>query len=469
MLGLSQKERNEVFIKAMAAESFEGMEAALKKGADVNALIAPPKQHPLLWATELYSESMALRVVNLFLEHGATVNVQSEGKKSPLSNAINRKHLEVFKRLVKAGMSPEAKMPNGKTPFLEAVHSNNVQLVTYLIDNGTAQKGYPREDGCLLTDLLSSEMPDSLIMKVVAAEADVNKVYAGRRHALTSVCSKGRDALFDLLMARPDIDVNVCTSPGRSALMAAIGNKHERCARRLIEKGADVQLQDERGNHPLLVAARTGSIPLVHAILKAATERGQKLPLDAPLLVAAENGHGRICSILAEAGANPETRDAEGQTPFIKAAINGHLDSLTALAKAKADVNAIDKGNMGAYDHALHKGHTNVKEYLITLRPDYVPPPPPPPPIDPNRFVKISDTTIEVRERGGLTLSFNFFTQQLIYREPEKPAMSVQNFVDVQRQEAIKEAFDKLVQLGGRPADPFAVSDSKKPGLPKPG
>ena len=63
-------------------------------------------------------------------------------------------------------------------------------------------------------------------------------------------------------------------------------------------------------------------------------------------------------------------------------------------------------------------------------------------------------------------MTFNFWTQQVIFRDTERPApVTVQNFDDLQRQEAIDEAYVKLKELGGNPPDPRASMKKAIPGL----
>ncbi|HEX2753294.1 MAG TPA: hypothetical protein VHP34_09405, partial [Alphaproteobacteria bacterium] len=112
--------------------------------------------------------------------------------------------------------------------------------------------------------------------------------------------------------------------------------------------------------------------------------------------------------------------------------------------------------------YAKQSGNKETAEYLIKFQPGYEPPPPPPPPIDMGRFSKVSSYSVDVKEKG-LTMTFNFWTQQVIYRDPDKNQIAVvRNFDEVQRKEAIAEAYDVLKRLGGDPPEFGAVEMQKK-------
>ncbi|MDE1151133.1 MAG: ankyrin repeat domain-containing protein [Micavibrio sp.] len=477
MLGLSAKEKNAALQQALVKGNEAEVSDALRRGADVNAPLAPEGEFPLLWAIGKYSESEALKFTKLILEHGASVDVINGNKETPLSRSIYRKHFEVFKTLLAAGADIEKPVRQNVSVFHEALTQSNWQVINFMIEKGYTDKLYPQGGLQLLTDMLERDIPEYIVNPIIDKQASVSGEDGGRRTPLFLAAARAKEPIVDRLLARADIDVNIVVSGGRNALHGALSNSSSENASKLadiavklINKGIDVAKADDRGLTPLFLAAKNNSIPAVRGILRVAKERGLELALEAPLRIAAENGHQRVVSLLIEAGANINAGDDLGHTAAIKAAINGHENVLKTLVHHKADTELADKNGMIPYDHAIHKAHAAAKDYLTTQRPGYVPPPPPPPPIDPYRFVKGSDTTIDVKEKNGLTMTFNFWTQQLIYRESEKGmAISVVNFADVPRQEAIQEAYEKLKQLGGRPPDPFAVSDFKKPPtMPKP-
>ena len=83
----------------------------------------------------------------------------------------------------------------------------------------------------------------------------------------------------------------VCQYDKRLAAAAAEGNIHE--VRRLVAKGADVNVKDELGQTPLHGAAR--------------------------------GGHQEVVDLLIRCGANVTEQDQVGRTPLYESAIRGHF------------------------------------------------------------------------------------------------------------------------------------------------
>lgn len=79
------------------------------------------------------------------------------------------------------------------------------------------------------------------------------------------------------------------------------------------------------------------------------------------------------------------------------------------------------------------------------------------------RFRKVSDHSIDVVEDNGIRTTFNFMMQHVVITTDKKDAPAVVvNFDDIQRQEAITEAYNKLKDKGGNPPDPSAIPMGKK-------
>jgi hypothetical protein len=214
-------------------------------------------------------------------------------------------------------------------------------------------------------------------------------------------------------------------------------------------------------------------------LLAAAEEQGIKLELQKPLMAAAEKGHGRVLELLLAAGADVNLADPDSKTPLMKAALSDQIEALGILIKAGAQPGATDDHGLTAYDLSVSANKNNSKTFLARYRGDtlksaavaagtavssavqdagY-------------GAVRLNDHSLEVREGDSLTMTFNFWTQQVIFRDIERAApVTVINFSEMQRQDAIGEAYAKLKELGGNPPDPSLGSVHKRqmPGLSKP-
>ncbi len=159
-------------------------------------------------------------------------------------------------------------------------------------------------------------------------------------------------------------------SPGFSALQFAVAGGHLDATRALLEAGVTLEdRDDEAGMHPIQLAARPGSETafLVRLLL----ERGA--PPDPPaarsgnraLHLAVGMAEPEVVQLLLDAGADPDARNRDGETPLIWAARGGRGDVVTLLLNRGADLE-VRGGQQGwtALSWAETSGHTEVAELL---------------------------------------------------------------------------------------------------------
>lgn len=169
--------------------------------------------------------------------------------------------------------------------------------------------------------------------------------------------------------------------------------------RATLLRGAKVDATDDRGDHALLVAARSGSLPVVQVLVDA----GAKVNLrnkwgDTALMVAAlngqegivrylrakgadinnagwsalhyasVNGHANVVRYLLDQGGNPVAASPNGVTPLMMAARENKTEVMKVLLEYGADpAQKNDKGET-AYDWAVREEHTTAIDLLKKLR-----------------------------------------------------------------------------------------------------
>lgn len=136
---------------------------------------------------------------------------------------------------------------------------------------------------------------------------------------------------------------------GRTALSvtcmcSSVAIDHTNVARLLLERGADVQCQDNNGKTPLLCAASDGRLDLCRLLLafNADVDHSDGHQCT-PLLSAASMGHGIIIDLLLANGAGLDMIDAEGRTVLTVAAAYGSAGVVKMLLEKGLD--EMHKGN----------------------------------------------------------------------------------------------------------------------------
>ena len=138
----------------------------------------------------------------------------------------------------------------------------------------------------------------------------------------------------------------------------------ERLLITLIEKGADVNQKDEKGNTSLLISAeRKEEINIVKILLEhgadtnAVNDRGES-----PLLITNDND---IAKLLITNGANVNAQDERSRTPLYNAVRNGDIKRTRLLLENNADVNAKNSRGYTVLNTATSKRNIPIVKLLI--------------------------------------------------------------------------------------------------------
>lgn len=227
------------------------------------------------------------------LESGADPNALAQGCKMPLlmTALFSLEPIPVISLLLEFGADVNATDTSGNTALTHALKFGKEDEARVLRDAG-ARIG-PVESACLgdtngLRAFLEKEEGD-----------DWRRGWGSDALEHAVIC--GLDEIIDLLIEH-EVELNSRTR-GRSALAAAINQRNEKAALRLIESGANVREAGEDRVPLVNWAARRGLFNAVAAML----ERGAELnALDergrTPLMWAATHRNAEAVRFLLEAG-----------------------------------------------------------------------------------------------------------------------------------------------------------------------
>jgi ankyrin repeat protein len=152
-------------------------------------------------------------------------------------------------------------------------------------------------------------------------------------------------------------------------MFSALSTYYSEWVTEALGNGADPNAIDPRGNPAILLAARSGSIEALEALLAhgACIEQTNNLG-DTPLHAAAKEGQIKMISrLLRDNGVRADTKNARLQTALFIACDRGHLDAAQLLFAQGANLTTMDSFGNHAIHVAAKNGHVDVIRWLLGL------------------------------------------------------------------------------------------------------
>jgi len=220
--------------------------------------------------------------------------------------------------------------------FLRAASTSDEVAVRTFIDAGmNPNVPEPTTGGSALISAATRgdlEMVNALLQ----GGADVNQKDEKRFTALLRALQNDREEIANILVARPELDVNAQGEGGANALISFVARQRVPAVQDLLNRGANVNLPDSEGDTALNIAVQRGNVELVNLLLSKGADPNIKNKLGGtPLMWAGVFGHKEIAQILLDKGADPRAKDVDGMTAAAWAAKNNRQEMVEFLKQAE--------------------------------------------------------------------------------------------------------------------------------------
>lgn len=340
---LRADERDLRLVEAVKQRDQRQVDELLRAKVDVNVAEADGAT-ALAWAAHLGQGEMA----DALLRAGADVHAADVYGETALTLAAANGDGALVRSLLAAGAKADTTRWNGETVLMLAAGAGSLDGVKALIRHGANVNAAEPRLGQTALMWAAAEGHSGVIGGLLEAGADIKGTSNGGSTPLAFAGAKGDVPSIKTLLAA-GADPNHASPSGSRPLLIALANRHTNAALALLEAGALADAGDERaGNTPLHVAAQTGDLAVVKALLArnvdvnartaavgaAGGARGGggffRAPNGAltPLMLAASGGHPDVMRALVAAGGDPSLRSENGSNLVMLAAGAARVDTV---------------------------------------------------------------------------------------------------------------------------------------------
>ncbi len=256
----------------------------IRAGADVNEA-QPDGTRPIHWAVYRFDYDL----MDALIAKKAKVDVTNEFGSTPLAEATKQGDARMVKTLLAAGSGTEGANADGQTALMIAIKNGDLSVFNLLIDAGAKVNVVEKvqDQTPLMWAAAAARNAPEMVKALIAKGANVNArarfndwpgqitsepraqyhTYGG----LTPLLYAARGGCYDCVEAlvSAGADVNLPNNEGMTPMMIALDNSHNGVAKFLLDHGANPKVWDIYGRTALYVAIDHAPGPPLPAVVLA--------------------------------------------------------------------------------------------------------------------------------------------------------------------------------------------------------
>jgi ankyrin repeat protein len=327
--------------------------------------------------------------VDKFLGGGMDINAKNKSGNTALMEACSFGQIEIIKLLLDRKADPAIKNNIGETATSKAIKGAQYKTINLLVERKALQGDAVVGESILHAEAefvegLFQGVADELRQKILtellhlaclSGKTEVVKLFLDKgadpnqnKGLPLCVCSGGQGAPMEAvkLLLESGADPNLWDK--ESALAGACDANRPDVVSLLLERGAKVNAQGEKGETALMAAVVGASSkdPIVQILLDKGADVNAKSKLGYTALAkASEEGRVAAALLLIDKGANVNVKAEHGVTPLHLAAYTGSVELVELLLAKGADPNARSDKGATPLVAASRQGHKKVEAVLL--------------------------------------------------------------------------------------------------------
>lgn len=223
-------------------------------------------------------------IFDLFLAKGADIETKDFYTETPLITASQLEHSmkDNAKYLIDAGADLNAGDQFGKTPLMNAVFSQNFELIKILLQSGAKVDQVDREGSSALIAMINmgagvdaDKQKPKIMELLLAAGSDIDLRNKDGNTALHMAVVGGRQSILDYLIQK-NPDSSIQNKNKKTALDQAIINENWDAVKSLLTIEKDINVLDSYGSTKLHSAIINEKVELIKILLEAGADKETK-------------------------------------------------------------------------------------------------------------------------------------------------------------------------------------------------
>ena len=302
-------------------------------------------------------------VAAIIKQPSCMINALDQRDRTPLHYAAIQGQAAIARLLLEAGAKSDTLDEAGASAGHLAVQSGDEKTISVFIEKNQCQQLDSQKRTPLMWAVALERVA---IVKILRCDPDTRDKmgYSALHIAVSNNVPSCIQPIIGL-----GADINIRNDEGETPVMLASMMGHEVILASLLKAGAAINLVDVGGGGCLHMASGSGHIPCIALLLK----NGVEVDLSdntgtTALMMASSGGHKAAVSMLLEAGASLDKQNGQGMCALYSAVHGGHLDLVRMFLEAGSYPNNVvrtKEGQWTALDTAMRKELTEITNVLL--------------------------------------------------------------------------------------------------------